>query len=158
MKQLIALITCLFTLSIGFAQNCETVSLKTDEEAKAAEPCVIKAADYALSKPLHNSDVLVSSYRQFIIAWMTKTPDYSFTITSKVADLCKDDANVLLFGIYNTCMAKAALQNKSDFGKEGIKLLVDYIKKKDNGVAQTAKVKKLLADYEKGDVKKYYEQ
>lgn len=158
MKKLTFVFVMFICLTTGYAQNCDNLTVKTDAQAKAAEPCVVKAADYLLSNPLHSNNSLTRSNGKLIVEWMTATPDYTFTITGKLAGLLDNDDNILLLSIFNACMSKAALQTKGDFGKEGMKLFVEYIKKTENGVKQTPKIKKLLSDYEKGDIEKYYKQ
>jgi hypothetical protein len=146
----------LSTVCIGqTSQTCDTVYLKTEKNLKNAEPCVIIAADYVLSNPLHGNVQLYYDYRRFILAWMDKTPDYSFSLNDKMMAICKEGDNLLLFGVYTTCLAKAAIQAKSDFVSEAIGLFVNYIKNPDNKVAQTSKIKKLIEDFNSNKIEKY---
>jgi hypothetical protein len=157
-KKLLFLFVCLAISATSLGQTdhqCDTVYLKTVQNIKDAEPCVLIAADYVLSKPLHGNVQLYSDYRGFILSWMDKTPDYTFSLNDKMMAICSDEENLLLFGVYISCLAKAAVQNKQDFVPDAIKLFVTYVKNPDNKVAQTSKVKKLIADFDNNNIDKY---
>ena len=158
MKTNIILIACLISINLCFGQtthSCDTVYLKSETNIKDAEPCVLIAADYVLSKPLHGNVQLYHDYRGFILAWMDKTPDYTFSLNDKIMALCKEDENELLFGVYTTCLADAAIRYKKDFKTEAIKLFVNYISNPDNKVKQTPKIKKLIEDFKDNKIEKY---
>jgi hypothetical protein len=159
-KTILILIGGLLISITGFgqtSQKCDTVTLNTAENVTKAEPCVLIAADYVLSKPLHGNVQLYSDYRKFVLSWMDKSPDYTFTLNEKMMAICQEEDNILLFGVYTTCLAKAAIQTKKDFVPEAIKLFVNYIKDPHNKVVQTAKVKKLIGDYANNKIEKYLE-
>lgn len=157
-KALLIILISLFT-SVCFGQtshSCDTVYLNTETNIKNAEPCVLLAAEYVLTRPLHGNPKLYHDYRGFILAWIDKTPDYVFSLNDKMMAICKEDDNILLFGVYTTCLAKAALQEKNnDFSSEAIKLFVDYVKNPVNKVKQTSKIKKLIEDFKAGKIDKY---
>jgi hypothetical protein len=158
MKKFLISVIMLLTAAISFGQtsrSCDTVSLKTEEDIRSAEVCVMIAADYVLSKPLHNNEQLYFDYRKFILAWMDKSPDYTFSLNQKMVDMCSGDDNVLLFGVYTTCMAKAALQFKKDYDGEAIKIFANYVSNPANGVTQTSKIKKLIEDCNNNQTDKY---
>jgi hypothetical protein len=158
MKKIIILFaSSLFTVfSYGqTTHTCDTVYLKNETNIKNAEPCVNAAADYVLAHPLHGNKQIYNDYRGFILAWMDKTPDYTFSLNEKMMELCKEDDNILLFGVYTTCLAKAALKVKKEFNAEAIKLFANYIKNPENKVTQTSKVKKLIEDFNSNKIDKY---
>lgn len=158
MKKTMLIILSFLFVSICIGQTnhtCDTVYLNTETNIKNADPCVLIAAEYVLTHPLHGNAKIYHDYRGFILAWMDKTPDYTFSLNDKMMAICEEDDNILLFGVYTTCLAKASIQLKKDFNSEAIKLFVDYIKKTDNQVKQTSKVKKLIQDYNANKIDKY---
>ncbi len=157
-KVAIILLVSISYINLTFGQithTCDTVYLKSEANIKNAEPCVSQATDYVLSHPLHGNVQLYSDYRAFILAWMDKTPDYTFSLNDKIVDLCKEDDNELLFGVYTTCLAKAALQSKKGFEKEAVKLLAKYVANPDYKVKQTSKIKKFIEDSNSNKIDKY---
>lgn len=140
----------------GYSQNqpkCDSVSLKTAEDVKNSEPCVLKAAEYVIGQPVQGSTDLTKKYNAFILVWMEKA-EYTFSLNDKMTDLFKDD-NIFLFGTYMACLSKAAIQLKKNFDTEAIKLLVEYINNPANKVKQTSKIKQLVKDYNDKKLDKY---
>lgn len=109
-----------------------------------------------LAQPLHTSSELYTEYRKFIMAWMEKTPDYTFSLNGKMAGFSTEADNVQLLGVYMACMSKAALEGKKDFYPQAIKLFVDFVSNPNNKVKQTAKLKKLIEDSKANQIEKYY--
>lgn len=158
MKKTILIIFSSLFITACFGQtshSCDTVYLNTETNIKNADPCVLIAAEYVLTHPLYGNPQIYHDYRAFILAWMDKTPDYTFSLNDKMMSICKEDDNLLLFGVYTTCLAKAAVQLKKDFNSEAIKLFVEYVKNPDNKVKQTSKVKKLIDDFNANKIDKY---
>lgn len=158
MKKIIILLAGSFFTTLSYGQvshSCDLVYLSNETNIRNADSCVNIAADYVLTHPLHGNAQIYHDYRGFILAWMDKTPDYTFSLNDKMMKICKEDDNLLLFGVYTTCLAKAALQFKKDFNSEALKLFVTYIKNTDNKVKQTAKVKKLIEDFNANKIDKY---
>jgi len=137
------------------AFSSDTIELKTVQQMKDAEKHVLTAAAFVLSKPLNTKDLKVADYTKFILTWMEKTPNYSFTLNDKIMALCNEDESFLLYDIYTTCLAKARLEVKKDFVPVAVKLFVAYIKNPENQVKQTAKVKKLIEDFDGHKIEKY---
>jgi len=158
MKRAILIFFSSLLVTVCFAQtsnSCDTVRLNNEVNIKNAEPCVLIAADYVLSQPLHGNSKVYHEYRSFILSWMEKTPDYTFSLNDKMMAICKEGDNLLLFGVYTTCLSKAAVQLKKDFNTEAIKLFVDFVKKPENKVKQTSKIKKLIEDFNANKIDKY---
>ncbi len=134
------------------AEQCQTIKLGSKQEINDAEICIDQLADYVLSKQLR--EVEVQKSRAVILAWMEKTPNYTFVINANLMKICKGE-NVLLFGIYMTSLAKASLTGKEEFNEYALKLLVDYIKTPENNVVKTKEVEKLLLAWENKEYDKY---
>jgi hypothetical protein len=128
MEKLIYLILAFFLATVSYGQAteaCNQESLEKESNLKNAEPCVLIAADYILSQPLHGNEQKYYEYRKYILAWMEKTPDFTFALNANIIDICNDEENILLFGVYISCLAKAALEHKQSFDPEAIKLFVN---------------------------------
>lgn len=78
----------------------------------------------------------------------------TFNLNDNVLTFCKDD-NLLLFDIYMAALAKAAIETKNDFVPEALRLLVAYIKKTENGVKQTSKIRKMIVNVKENKFEKY---
>jgi len=157
-KTILFLYVILISFNVSYGQSAfssDSIELKSVQQIKDAEKYVLTAATYVLSRPMHAKDQLVTDYTKFILAWMNKTPNYEFTLNDKIMALCNDDENILLFGIYTTCLAKAALEVKKDFVPDAVKLFVSYINNPENEVKQTSKVKRLIDDFDGNKIEKY---
>ena len=158
MKKILSGLLLIGIASLGFAQtsnSCDTTYLKSEKNIKKLDQCIPVISDYVLKQPLHDLNEVGHFYRGFILKWMDKTPDYTFHLNDKMMDICKEDNNLLLFGVYTTCLAKSSVQFKKSFDKEAIKIFVTYISNPDNKVEQTAKIKKLIADAKANRIEAY---
>ncbi|HKC69268.1 MAG TPA: hypothetical protein VKG26_13615 [Bacteroidia bacterium] len=153
----ILLISLTFATVVNAQQDnkCNADYLHTAADVKDADPCVLTASNYILSTPLNENTKLNTQYITFILAWMTKTPDYTFTLNSKMVELSKGDENVLLLSVYMAALAKAGVTLKKDFDAEAIKLVVEYVSNPAYKVKQTSKVKKLIDSYKNNKIEKY---
>jgi hypothetical protein len=149
---------CLLILGTStFGQDisgCETVSLEGEANIKASEPCIIKLSDYALSQPMIGSSDEAHHARKVVIAWIEATPDYTFSLNSEIMKVFKEE-NLLLFNIYLCCLANASLTVESDYHKAAIGLITKYVKDPSHKVVQSKQVKKLIKNWEDGNVEKY---
>ena len=148
---LTTLSTSLFSQS---TEECQSVKLVSQTELKEAEPCIDKLADYVLSKKLGDPDEEAKKARAVILAWMNKTPDYTFVLNTSIMKVCKGE-NALLFGVYMTCSAKAAISQTEEFGEKAFKTLVLYCKNPDNNVTKTKELEKMLAAWDNHEYDKY---
>lgn len=157
-KALLLVVASLFITwcSAQTASPCRVVKLDTEEHIKEAEPCVLIAANDILSRPLSGNDQTYHEQRAFILSWADKTSDYTFALNGKIVSICEEKDNMLLFGVYIACMAKAALEAKSsEIGTKAVELFVSYVSDPDNGVKKTGKIKKLISDQKAGNLDKY---
>lgn len=156
MKKIVLILACSMYANMSFAQTadpCDSVSFKTPADIKKSEACVLQASSYILSKPISGNPPLYDVYSAFILTWMDKSPDYTFALNENIMKVFGDKDP--LFGVYLTCMAKAALDAKKVNNEGAIKLLVDYITNTDNKVKQTSKVKDLVEAQKAGKISKY---
>jgi len=135
-------------------QTCDSIYLKTDKLIKTDDPCLLIGTDYILAHPLFGNPDQYHQYMRFVMTWMEKTPDYTFSLNDKIMALCKDD-NILLFNVYLSCLAKAAIEEKKANSDKAVKLFAEYLKRPENKVKQLSKIKKLIKDVENGQLEKY---
>ena len=143
--------TSLFSQS---TEECISVKLATKTEIKEAEPCIDKLADYVLSKKLGDPDETAHKARTTILAWMNKTPDYTFVLNTSIMKVCKGE-NALLFGVYMTSYAKAAISQTEEFSEKAFKTFVLYCKNPDNNVVKTKEVEKMIHAWDFLEYDKY---
>jgi hypothetical protein len=141
----------------AFAQegkSCDSLYLQNTALIKTNDPCLLTATDYVLVHPLYGNSWEYDRYMRFILSWMEKTPDFTFSLNDNILGLCKDE-NLLLFNVYLTCLTKAAIKEKKDYLPVALSLFATYLKKPENKVKQTIKIKKLIADVENNKLEKY---
>lgn len=148
-------LTFIFLIGISFistAQDCVSLKMRTAEEVKAAETCILRSSDFILNTVLNKQGIQAVESRKAVILWMEKT-SYSFTLTGATNDITKNNTD--LFGVFLACLAKATIENNKVSEKEAINLYANYVKNEKNGVKITGKLKKFLKDIEKGNFSKY---
>ena len=133
---------------------CDSTRLTTKNIVKSDDPCLSAAINYVLDHPMNGNSSLHGKYMNFILNWMDKTPDFTFTLQDNVLALCKDD-NLLLFNIYLAALAKAAVEIKKDYVPAALKLMVAYMENPQNKVKQTSKVRKMIAAVKENRFEKY---
>ena len=157
------LITLLILVSNGFLfgqTDYSTIPLKTTADCKAAEPQVLVAADFVLSKPIHD-DADVKSPEAFILTWINNC-EYSFLVDSKIDKIEKDDKNLLF--IFMTCEAKYLLENISKAKDQkaiclgAYSMLANYASDPANGVKANKYLQKLIDAKKNGTIQEWYDE
>src|SRR5689334_5476215 len=90
-----------------FAQTLpdyDQIKLEVKSDYQTAEPSVMQAANYILSTPFDKNDLARLKSLQFIIKWMSGTPDFGFSLDDATNKIVKGNDDLL--GIYMTCMTK----------------------------------------------------
>ena len=160
MKNLISLLL-LFYLNNSFSQtlpNFDEIKLDQGSDYKAAETSATQAATYILSTPFEKDDLNRLKSLQFIIKWMSGTPDYSFTLDNVASKITKGNDDLL--GIYMACMTQYCLENKESAKDaklvklNSIKLLLAYCENENNKMKMTKQLKKLSEANKKGELEK----
>jgi len=150
MKKIFCLALSLFSIVVAFSQtitNYDQIKLDKADDYKMADTFALQAANFLLLNPIDNAenDRLKSS--QFLLKWMTGTPDYRFTF-GESTKILNDDID--LMGVYLASTVKFCLDNKSlskdqDKIKIGTwKILLSYCDDPKNNVKLTKKLKKLI--------------
>lgn len=125
----------------------DLIKLEKTSDYRKAEPFVLQTANYLLATPFKSEKPDRLKSIQFLIGWMTGTPDYSFTLDETTSKIFKGNDDIL--GIYLAALAKYALENK-DSAKDAkhlklnaVILLLNYCENKNNNMRMTKQLKKL---------------
>lgn len=160
MKKL-AVIVLALCINAAFAQqlpNFDAIQLVEKGDYQVAEPSVMQAVNYILTTPFQKNDLNRLKSLQFIIKWMTGTPDFSFSLDETVSKVSK--GNEELVGIYMACMTKYCLENKASAKDakivelNAVKLLLAYCGDEKNNIKMTKQLKKLSEANQKGELEK----
>lgn len=160
MKKII-LASVLLYFNASFGQNLpnfDEIKLEQKTDYQPAESSVMQATNYMLSTPYEKNDLNRLNSLQFIIKWMSGTPDFTFTLGSEITKIMKGNDDML--GLYMACMTKYCLENKSSAKDEAavrlnsIKLLLTYCEKESNNMKMTKQLKKLSEANKKGELEK----
>lgn len=144
-----------------FAQSpYNDVVLEQKEDYKKAEKEILKAADYLFKSPYDKDDLERLYAIEFIMKWMSGTPDYKFELSEKYSKPFSGETD--LIGLYMAAMAKYAVENK-DKGADpdkinlaAVKIVLGYSNKASNNLKQTGELKKMNAALKKGELEKYF--
>lgn len=155
----------LFGLLSGssFAQTLpdfDKIQLEKKEDFNAtADNAALQASDFLLSTPLEDGNIDRLKSLQYIILWMTGTPDYTFGIDEAATKLAKNNNDLL--SLYMVAMTKYVLEHKADANDQdkiklnALKLIIAYAKEDKNKVKITAELKKAIKAAEKGQLQEY---
>ncbi len=151
MKKFILTISfILFVLNV-FGQDYSKLANATFPDAesyKKSEKQVLECADYIVNSPYDSKDVNRLLAIQYIIKWMSGTPDYMFDIDAKATKLIK--SKMELNTIYFAAMAKVVLENSGskysadEITDKAIDILVSYCSKPENNIKPTRAIKKII--------------
>jgi hypothetical protein len=151
MKKIILTTCFLFSITLSFGQDFNQLSEYefTDVESyKTQEANVLMCANYLFSKPMNKNDRNRYISLQYIIKWMSGTPDYTFDLGEKSMELTRGNQDLL--GLYMAAMTKVVLENgDSKLNGEEIyqgaeDLLVEYCSDSSNNMKPSRKIKKIM--------------
>lgn len=153
---LFLLMFCAQCLSAQNLPDFEQISLEQGSEYKPAEPAVLQAANHILSTPMAKDDLNRARSLQFLLRWMTGTPDYTFSLGGNISKAAKDNPDLL--GVYMAAMAKYVLENK-DMAKdekkvnlEAMKIMLAYCEDSKNNVKINKTLKKMIEANKEGNL------
>jgi hypothetical protein len=145
----IAIIT-LFTTNF-FGQNFSELAKSefvSVESYKSAENQILVCANYLFSNPANKAELNRLNSIQYIMKWMSGTPDYTFDIGEKAMILTKGKPDLL--GLYMAAMSKVVIENRErtlssdEVYNKSEKVLVNYCSISDNKMKPSKQIKKLL--------------
>jgi hypothetical protein len=160
MKKIIFLIS-LFWFKSSFSQmplNYDAIRLETSSDYAAADSFALTASNFLLSTPFEKDSPDRLKSLQFIIKWMTGTPDYSFSLDNTASKILKDSDDLL--GLYMACMTKFCLENKTSSRDKrliklnSMKLLLAYVENPKNNIKMTRQLRKISEADKKGELEK----
>lgn len=153
MKRIIFILLITFYSNPSFGQNfSELANLKfeTAESYKPAESQVLMCSNYLFNNPTNKEEMNRLHAIQYIMKWMTGTPDYTFEIGEKAMELTKGNSELL--SLYMAAMSKVVIENKGDkltndaIYNQSEKILVDYCAVPENKIKPSRKIKTLLKE------------
>jgi hypothetical protein len=146
------------TISSQTNEECLKTSLKKSK-IKESESCITQLCDVVLSTSLDadlKDQLLANQAQAKILDWADKT-EFLFVLGEKMMDLCESDNRLL--GIYISALAKAAIEVQSnDFQEKAIGHFVAFIKNETHDVKLTKRLKKLIVNFDAGEIERYIEK
>src|SRR5690349_15475777 len=97
MKNVIFLVVCCCSFHFGLTQglpNYDDVKLDRAEDYKPADTIAHQAADFLLFTPFDQAKIDRLKSAQFLIRWMSGTPDYNFSMDGSIKNL-GDEAEMM---------------------------------------------------------------
>jgi hypothetical protein len=154
----------LFAFLVSKAQEAPKttgITFGSDDSYVQYEPLVLECADFILQSNYEMNSSKKDNLNAFIfiINWMSGTPDYSYTIDSKITKICKNQS--LLSSVYMAACVKYSLENKKDsknpqeISYNGYLTFIKYCENPDNGVIIKGEMKKLIDAKNNNKLKKY---
>jgi len=153
----------LLTLSFSYSYSqalppLKDIPLNVKADYQPADSIVLLASTYILSNPFDENDARRLECLQFILRWMTGTPDFNFTFDKVATKISKGNDN--LMGLYIACMSKFSLENRA-LSKDAkavelnsLKMLLEYCQNPNNNIQMTKQLKKLAEANQKGELEK----
>jgi hypothetical protein len=148
---------------VAFAQSLPdfgAIKLEKKEDFNpAADNAALQAANYLLSTPLDKNSIDRLSAAQYVLKWMSGTPDYTFAIDERATKFTKKDTDLL--GLYLAAMTKSVLEDKASAKDQNkimlnaLKSVAAYAKDKANKVKLNSELKKIIAADEQGKLAEY---
>ena len=135
----------------------DNIKLEQKSDFKAAEPYALEASTYLLSTPNKKDDLDRLKSLQFVIKWMSGTPDYLFTLDDVAGKIIKGNEEELL-GLYMAAMTKYSLENNNSSRDvnlvklNAMTLLLNYCEVPGNHIKMSKNLKKLSEAKVKGQL------
>ncbi|MFO7868091.1 MAG: hypothetical protein R6U95_02190 [Bacteroidales bacterium] len=143
------------SFSQEFPAQCKSIEISNSQSAENAEDCVLKLSDYILSQHVLNSGPDYFTAAETVNNWITRTMNYTIEVNKNVQDLCVRK-NENLIHVYRAALAHEALNGATNFHKQAVVTLVEYIRDDKNNVRVNRNIKKLLQAHDSGEFEEYY--
>ncbi len=163
MKKVIFLFLLALSVQFSFAQSLpDYSSIKLEEKAdynSTANNAALQAANYLFSTPFEKQNMDRLKSMQYIIRWMTGTPDYSFTLDEQATKFAKKNDDLL--GLYMAAMTKYVLENNADTKDQNkiklnaVKIIITYSRDAKNNIKINSELKKAIDADDKGQLPEY---
>ena len=151
MNKILVVVAFLFISQATLSQDFMEIGsyeFKTAKSYQEQEDNIVLCANYLFDTPADENGLNRLLATQFILKWMEGTPDYTFDLTSEMADFTKGNDD--LFGMLLAGMSKVVLENKGttlttdEIFSQTKDLLVAYCANPDNKMKPSKKIKKIL--------------
>ena len=139
--------------------NLSLIKLEKASDYKAASPFALQTALYLLSTPYDLKNEDRTKGLEFLVKWMSGTPDHSFVINDVESKITKGDQEIL--GLYLAALTRYTLENKeaakdiNTLKLNAVIILLNYVENKNNNFSMTKQLKKLSAARAKGELEKF---
>lgn len=163
MKHLLFSFLLLLTVSNTFSQslpNYDEIKIESKEDFnESADNAALQASDYLLSTPIDNKNIDRLRSLQFVIKWMSGTPDYTFSLDEQATKFAKNNNDLL--GLYMAAMTKYVLENKAESRDQNkiklnaVRLIIRYSKDPKNSVKINKELKKAIDADQNGKLEEY---
>lgn len=161
MKQTCLLLLLAFFGFTSFAQSSiDYASIKMDKKEDFTEEvnkAALQASSLLLSLPLAKDNPQRVEAFQYLMRWMSGSPDYSFDIDETATNISKVNEDLLV--VYLAAMSKYALENKEQANDKKVvklntvKMVLAYCHSQN--VKLSGELKKLHKANEAGELEKY---
>lgn len=149
-----------YTVSAQTLPNYDAIKLEKKEDFnEMANDAALKASNFLLSTPLEKDNLDRLKSVQYVIKWMSGSPDYTFSLDEQATKFAKKNNDLL--GVYMAAMTKYVLENKADAKDQNkiklnaVKLIIAYAKDEKNKVKLNSELKKVIEADEKGRLAEY---
>lgn len=163
MKRLIISLVSVFFISAAYCQTLpdfSSIKLESKQDYDSnANNAAWRASNYLLTKPIEKDNITRLLCTQYLLKWMTGTPDYNFSLEEKAIKFAKKDNDLL--GLYMAAMCKYSLENKaaaSDTKQveiNALKTVIQYAKDPNNNVKMNKELMKLIDAGDKDQLSEY---
>ncbi len=163
MKHFFFSILLLVSINNAFSQDLpkyDEIKVDTKEDFnEKTNNAALQASNYLLSTPMDSKSIDRLKSLQFIIKWMTGTPDFSFTLDAQATKFAKNNDDLL--GLYMAAMTKYVLENKTESKNQNkiklnaVKLIIQYSKDVKNNVKINKELKKAIEADDNGKLEDY---
>lgn len=149
--------------NLGQAQalpRYDDIKLEVKEDyTAAANQAALQAANFLLSTPMDGKSIDRLKSLQYVIKWMTGTPEYSFTLDGQATKFAKNNNDLL--GLYMVAMTKYVLENPAEAGNQdkiklhAVKTIVQYASNPANNLKGNKELKKVMDAEQAGKLEAY---
>lgn len=136
--------------------QCTSIEITNSETAANAEGCILKISTFILSQHVLYSTPEYTDMAKDVSDWMKRTMNYTIVANPLVKEALEHKKNVNLLHVYHAALANEALSGATNFHKQAVVKLVEYIRDEKNNVKVTGKIKKMLKAFDEGEFEEYY--
>ncbi|MDA3882578.1 MAG: hypothetical protein PF481_04800 [Bacteroidales bacterium] len=145
-----------YSFSQQVPSQCTSIEVTNSETAANAEDCILKISQFILSQHVVYSTPEYTDMAKDVSDWMKRTMNYTIVVNPLVKEAIEHKKNVNLLQVYHAALAHEALSGATNFHKQAVVTLIEYIRDEKNNVKITGKIKKMLKAFDADEFEKYY--